>query len=225
MKNIQLISTQAAFFLENPITRPDKLFSKINSGAGEIIDTMPEIIKLPSIAPAEIPRVIAKTSNEEFEISVSLNRVDIKKQYSKLLDENHDSSVSKFNAICKLVLLSITDTMNLSRIGLVSNSFIETNNPSFDISSKYLKSDDCDLAEISIRTNKRSSELGMTFNNIKSIQMGEVQSTQYTGKAILIQLDTNTIQSDDIVITKEKAIEIFEKKSITYSHSWIAERV
>lgn len=222
MKAPHLISTQAAFFFENTISRPDKLFNKINSDTGELIDSMPEIINLPPIAPADIPRVIGRSSNGEYELSVSLNRVDIKKQYATSLEEQ--SSIEKFRAICKLIILSITSEMNVSRMGLVSNLYIESNNPSLEISRKYLKKEDSNLLEINIRTNKESKEFGLTFNNIVLIQMGDVQSPVYTGKAIIVQVDTNTTETEDF-IKKEMITEIFIKKSSIYNPSAILERI
>lgn len=222
MKSPQLISTQAAFFFENTINRPDKLFNKINSDTGELIDTMPETINLPPIAPADIPRVIGHSSNGEYELSVSLNRVDIKKQYSSPMEDS--GAIEKFRAICKLVILSITSEMDVSRIGLVGNFYMESSNPSLEISRKYLKKEDSSLLEINLRTNKESKSFGLTFNNIVSIQMGEVQAANYSGKAIIVQVDTNTHESEG-AIKKELLTDIFIKQSSIYNPATILERI
>ncbi|WP_240103959.1 hypothetical protein [Klebsiella pneumoniae] len=222
MKSPHLISTQAAFFFDDTINRPDKLFNKINSDIGELIDSMPETINLPPIAPADIPRVVGHSSNGEYELSVSLNRVDIKKQYADpLLDQG---SIEKFRAICKLIILSVSSDMGISRIGLVSNLYIESSNPSLEISRKYLKKEDPNLLEINLRTNKESKEFGLSFNNIILIQMGNVQSPSYNGKAIIVQVDTNTIETGG---RKQKDIitDIFIKKSSIYNPATILERI
>uniref|UniRef100_UPI002158137F hypothetical protein n=1 Tax=Klebsiella pneumoniae TaxID=573 RepID=UPI002158137F len=85
--------------------------------------------------------------------------------------------------------------MGISRIGLVSNLYIEISNHSLEISRKYLKKEYPNLLEINLRTNKESKEFGLSFNNIILIQMGNVQSPSYNRKAIIVKVDTNTIQT------------------------------
>lgn len=54
---MRLLSLQVALFVDGVIDRPDRLMPQINSEFNNLFNDMPNIIKLPMEAPAEIPIV------------------------------------------------------------------------------------------------------------------------------------------------------------------------
>ncbi|HDT1603538.1 TPA: hypothetical protein QHT00_002644, partial [Enterobacter sichuanensis] len=121
-KIIGTISTQLAIFLDSNIIRPDTLYNRLNEDLGEIIDAMPQTIPLPAEAPADIPRVIGTSSFGTYVLNVSLNRVDIVKNYNPANDM--ESEVNEFLRTSKNLIISILQTYKVNRLGLVGNHYI-----------------------------------------------------------------------------------------------------
>lgn len=219
-KIIGTISTQLAIFLDSNIIRPDTLYNRLNEDLGEIIDAMPQTIPLPAEAPADIPRVIGTSSFGTYVLNVSLNRVDIVKNYNPANDM--ESEVNEFLRTSKNLIISILQTHKVNRLGLVGNHYIPTKDAQQFISKAYLNEKNQGSDEVSLRINKKDTVDGFTLNNILNISQAHIESPVYTGNAVLIQLDYNN-DPNHKNLDENTAIKIFNEKSIAYKYSHVME--
>ena len=200
------ISTQIALFFESTIARPDTFYNSINTGLGEIIDSMPQTLPLPKEAPPEIPRVIGNSSFGQYSLNVSLNRVDLLRNYAS-------------NGF----IVNCMQKQKITRIGIVGNFFIHCNNPNKIISELYLNDKNKDNDEISLRLNKKTTIKDVTINNVLNINQGNVSASNYAGEAVLVQLDYNT-EPKETPLDEALLFSIFSEKSEAYSHQHAMEK-
>lgn len=222
MTQIKKISTQLAIFIEGSISRPDRFFEKLNTDLGEIIDQMPQVMPVPQEIPFEMPIVVGSSVSGKYSLNISKNRIDFIQNYSAT--EDNKKQLLEFKSKCKLALSLSGIEYKISRIGMVGNFYVESQNPSAFITKKFFKKEDQNLEEASIRTNKISNEFGVKFNNVFSLSVATIGSQNYNGPAVIIQADSNILPNQPLV-SKETLIEIFEKKSSAYSDEYINERV
>lgn len=222
MTQIKKISTQLAIFIEGNISRPDRFFEKLNTDLGELIDQMPQIMPVPQEIPFELPVVIGNSVSGKYSLNISKNRIDLIQNYSA--DEDVSKQIIEFKSKCKLIISLIGIEHKISRIGMVGNFFIPSQNPSAFITKKFFKKEDQNLEEASVRTNKISNEFGLKFNNVFSLSVATIGSTHYNGPAVVVQADSN-ILPDEPLVSKEILIDIFEKKSSVYSDDIINQRI
>lgn len=215
------ISTQIALFFENSIIRPDTFYNSINSDIGEIIDSMPQTLPLPVEAPPEIPRVIGNSSFGQYNLNVSLNRVDFIRNYSP--NEDIVNSTNEFKRICNNLIVSCLQKQKITRIGIVGNFFIRCNNPQGVISKLYLNDNNQDSDEISLRYNKKSSIRNVIVNNVVNINQGNVAAPDNSGDAVIIQLDYNT-EPKEHPLDEGSLLDIFNNKSEAYSFKHAMEK-
>lgn len=219
-KIIGTISTQLAIFLDSNIIRPDTLYNRLNEDLGEIIDAMPQTIPLPAEAPADIPRVIGTSSFGTYVLNVSLNRVDIVKNYNPSNDM--ESEVNEFLRTSKNLIISILQTHKVNRLGLVGNHYIPTKDAQQFISKAYLNEKNQGNDEVSLRINKKDTVDEFTLNNVLNISQAHIESPVYTGNAVLIQLDYNN-DPNHKNLDENTAIKIFNEKVTAYKYSHVME--
>lgn len=191
---MKLLSIQVALFLLNQISRPDLLMNTINEKIGNILDEMPNILNIPIDVPVDLPIAQVKSSDKVFGLNVSRNRVDlfINPNYSRedsILDvyKSYKSIVEKFY---KTVLNSFPAT----RIGIVFTLFEETEEPIKRIYSKYLSETySANSVEADIRINKQILSKGFVLNNLRNIQVANIDVGSDEKKGVVIQLDTNNV--------------------------------
>ncbi|KLV73479.1 MULTISPECIES: hypothetical protein [Citrobacter freundii complex] len=215
------ISTQIALFFESTIARPDTFYNSINTGLGEIIDSMPQTLPLPKEAPPEIPRVIGNSSFGQYSLNVSLNRVDLLRNYAS--NEDFDLGTNEFKRICNSFIVNCMQKQKITRIGIVGNFFIHCNNPNKIISELYLNDKNKDNDEISLRLNKKTTIKDVTINNVLNINQGNVSASNYAGEAVLVQLDYNT-EPKETPLDEALLFSIFSEKSEAYSHQHAMEK-
>lgn len=201
---MKLLSMQIALFTGGLIGRPDLVMSEINAKLGSVFDTMPNILNLPPEIPAEIPLVQTKSSDGIYSLNVSRNRIDliVSPQYEKAntpleMFKEYKYSIDKY---CKAAL-NITD---LVRIGIIITLFQESEENTRAVYEKYLNipfSSDC--VEINFRTNHQSISKGIVYNNIKTVEAGELHVENMVYKGVIIQLDTNNVPENGVTISTE----------------------
>lgn len=211
---MKLLSMQVALFTGGLIGRPDLVMAEINAKLGSVFDTMPNILNLPPEIPAEIPLVQTKSSDGVYSLNVSRNRVDliISPPYERentpfeLLKE-YKYSIDKY---CKAAL-NITD---LVRVGIIITLFQECEENTRSIYEKYLSipfSNNC--VEINFRTNHQNISKDIVYNNIKTVEAGELHLANMSYKGVIIQLDTNNVPENGITISAEMINSLFVQVS------------
>ncbi|MBU3979476.1 hypothetical protein KJ980_03955 [Patescibacteria group bacterium] len=115
-------SIHSAFFLSS-INVSDKLIlaSNLKSILGEVLDGEPLILPIPDNAPHEIPRIILKSKNEEYELNISLSRVDFifnNKSNAAIQYKKITEAVMKYLAKLSKVLID-KHSMSTNRTGLI----------------------------------------------------------------------------------------------------------
>lgn len=195
---MKLLSVQVALFSEELINRPDLLMTEVNSRLGSIFDAMPNIINLPPIVPAEIPIVQTKSTNEIYALNVSRNRIDLmitppyerENTPSELFNE-YKSVIEKY---CKTVLNSI----KLIRIGIILTLFQDFDDNTRAVFEKYLCAPySTNYVEVNLRMNRQSLHKGIVYNNIRTVEAGELYIGNATTKGVILQLDTNNASETD----------------------------
>ena len=73
---MRLLSLQVALFVDGVIERPDLLMPQINVEFNNMFNDMPNVIKLPPEAPAEIPIVQMFSVDQKYRLNISRNRID-----------------------------------------------------------------------------------------------------------------------------------------------------
>lgn len=214
------ISTQIALFFETAISRPDTFYNTINSDIGEIIDSMPQTLPLPPEAPAEIPRVIGNSSFGQYNLNVSINRVDLIRNYSPGEDVIH--ATNDFKRICNNLIISAMQLQKIIRVGVVGNFYISNPCPQKIIGKLYLNEKNQNSDEISLRINKKDKFNNIDINNVVNINQGNVAAPDYNGEAVIIQLDYNT-EPKGKPLDQESVISVFKEKSSAYSYKHVME--
>lgn len=74
---MRLLSLQVALFVDGVIDRPDLLMPQINAEFNNMFNDMPNVIKLPPEAPAEIPIVQMFSIDQKYHLNISRSRVDL----------------------------------------------------------------------------------------------------------------------------------------------------
>lgn len=215
MSNIKLLQLQYALFFKFLENRPDKLISKVDEIFKNVFDQMPNIMKLPSDAPADIPRVIMQSSDNVYLCNISKKRIGIVKHL-----ENSDSEIGEHleKFIENVISLSnnIFEDRKITRFGLVGQYFIQSDNAINDIASKYMTIDIDGIEELSIRFNRNFESKDLKMNDVVDISKGFVlnnNSSQQDG--IIVQRDVNNKPVDNLDLETLKHVVASAKEKFT----------
>jgi len=214
------ISTQLAIFLGEQIVRPDLFFNTLNTEMGEIIDAMPQTLPLPAEAPADIPRVIGNSSFGRYNLNISLSRIDFVQNYGP--GEDIEKAVNDFRIKSNTLISTVFQKYAIVRMGLVGNYYIPNKNPSALIAKMYLNDKNKNPDEISIRINKKDNFKGVSINNVITVNPGVVTAPNFSGDAVILQLDYNSEERAD-ALNEGLALSLFKEKSSAYYSKNLAE--
>ena len=204
----EIIQIQLALFFKE-IYKDDfekislNLKSKLGSSAKTLIPPIPEE------APDEIPRL--SLFFEDFNINVGRNRLDIftvdNDKLQEVLKKVHESNLG----------------IEITRIGFVKTYFIdgniETIKPLLNDRLKQL-----DINDLRLRINKQSTIQERMCNNIESLNIGSITTTEnkedVNKSGLIITKDINHIPQKEVTLSKENQVEIvkaFDLESNTLS--------
>ena len=208
---MKLISLQVALFTNDLISRPDLLFNYINDKLGSMFDSMPMILNLPLDAPAEIPIVQAKTSNDVFVMNVSRKRVDLFINPKFEDTYKYTEFEKKYGGIIEKYWRNIAKSYELCRIGIIATLFKEENDNIKAIHSKYLKGEMIPgTIEVSFRTNNQTLIRNLVCNNIFEIQAATLNAGNKSTKGVLVKMDTNNTVENNFILPPDIISEIIK---------------
>ena len=211
---MKVLSIQMALFTRDLISRQDLVMSGINEKTGKIFNAMPNIMNLPLDAPPEIPLVQVVSTDGMYNLNVSRNRVDLTISPKYEREDAPADLFKEYKILLEKYYKSVFSAMDLIRVGVVITLFHEASNnveAVFDRGIKESFSTDC--VEASYRINKQNLYKGFVYNNIKSVQAGEVHVNNAVHKGVLIQLDTNNVPDSNKVISNEDISHLLAKVS------------
>ena len=201
---MELVTIQIALFSENLISRPDVLMNEINNRLGNILDSMPTILNLPIDAPAEIPIAQIQSSNNIFSLNISRHRVDLIIRPNLAEKQSPSDCYKKYKATIDKYYKTVTNAIGVIRIGIIYTLFEEMANNVEAIFGKYMKENfPTNTTEISIRTNTHSMNKNIIYNNIRNVQAGDLHIGNQVHSGVVIQLDTNNIPNNEVLLTNE----------------------
>lgn len=220
----KILKLQLAIFFDTLQSRPDNLITPINLDMGNLFNAMPHIMPLPIDAPYEIPRVLLRSEDNQYNCNISLSRIDFILN-GNYRDETKWPDITKdFMAKVRLFVKSVYSRSNITRFGLIGNFFIPDKQSSKSITKKYLKVDLASAEEINLRFNKRVSYQDINLNSVTSINTIVIENNGVAEKGILIELDINNIPIDGTLKCKN-LLQIVENEFPNFSPDKVKELV
>lgn len=210
MKNLSIESISVALFFTTELHKPHNIFNDFK-------DSLPFLdgikIELPDVAeiPAEVPRLIFKSLNEETFCQISKTRIDF--------SLNSVNSIDDINSRITTFIKYILEKQNVNRFGLVGTFFYQSENSLNELKTKYFNNSLSEINELSIRFNKPFKHNTLCINDVVSIEAGvNKDSTDSKGNLIttqgtLIIRDLNNLIDEKNHLNLENLLDLYNKVS------------
>ena len=201
---MKLISIQIALFAQDLISRPDLLMNEINEKLGNVFDSMPTILNLPADVPAEIPLAQIRSKNNVYALNISRGRIDLIISPIFAEDKTPQEMFKQYKPTVEKYYKTAMRAVPINRIGIIFTLFepIEANVQA--VYEKYLKEKyRPDSMEVTVHTNSQTLNQGVVYNNLRNVQAAVVHVGNQDHKGVVIQLDTNNVPSEKVVLSTE----------------------
>lgn len=219
---MRLLSLQVALFVDGVIDRPDRLMPQINSEFNNLFNDMPNVIKLPMEAPAEIPIVQMSSLDQKYRLNISRNRLDF---FYTAPVPVVDSTPLYLQVLSPLIArfyqyIIGNQKLPISRVGFITTMFFPEENNVARIAKRYFSDRSFEKnCELSFRTNVQSKIKAYTINNILNIEANTLyqrngdQETSTDG--IIITTDINNVPNEkSLSISMVKSIVTYAEKRL-----------
>lgn len=223
---MRLLSLQVALFVDGIIERPDLLIPQINAEFNNMFNDMPNVIKLPPEAPAEIPIVQMFSIDQKYRLNISRNRIDLfYTAQVPLVDTTPVYLQTLSPLISQFYNYFIEDRkISINRVGFITTIFYPEEKNVSRIVKRYF-AEKCfeKNCELSFRTNAQNKIKSYVINNILSVEANTLfqkSGDQETStKGIIITTDINNVPNG-------KPLSVSAVKSIiTYAERRLDESV
>lgn len=212
MENLHLETLAFAIFFQKDLYKPKQIFSDLETNLDFLNGVKVELPDFNDL-PSEVPRLIHRSINDEYNCQISKMRIDF---IFRNLDLNltNAKALSNFHEKIKLLIPYVSSKTPIHRFGLVGTFFIKSNNSVTELKNKYFNHQIHDVTEISLRFNKPFIFKNHTINDVISIEAGinrEIMDTNgnlITDCGILIERDLNNVVSDKL--EENLLFELFE---------------
>ena len=186
---MRILSIQIALFFKEFQSRPDKYIAKIENHFDDMFDNMPVIRPIPHEAPGDIPVVILSSSKQKVKINISKTRMD----FFIDMDETEaiSEAISKNKQLLQKYIEFAKKELDVIRMGIIANTFIEDNNAIETLKKKYFAVKMDNLNEISIRYNQLSKLKKMRINNLYNFESVTAQINGKDVDGIVLNIDIN----------------------------------
>lgn len=202
-----IVSLQFALFFRDVIERPDLEFHDINANLMNIFDAIPSITNIPRELPTDIPIVTQRSESNEYICNISRARIDL--HFNKVNGEKSNAELlSDFNAKVNGLLAYVLKKRDLIRFGMICRYFHQADDATATIKNKYFKNNIGDIAELSLRYNKKETTLGWEINDMVEITAVEAVMKDWKSTGILIQRDINNSVIHDKTLSLSNLMEI-----------------
>lgn len=149
-----------------------------------------------------------------------MSRIDFTQNYGP--HEDIEKAVNDFRIKSNTLISTIFQKYAIIRMGLVGNYYIPNKNPSALIAKMYLNDENKNPDEISIRINKKDNFKGITINNVITVNTGTVKAPNFSGDAVVLQLDYNSEEREE-ALNEGLALSLFKEKSSAYYSKYLSE--
>lgn len=214
MSNVptKIISLQFALFFRDISDRPDIEFADINENMMNIFDAIPTIMPIPKEMPSDIPIITQRSNSNEYTCNISRSRIDL--HFQRINNERSNKELlADFNAKVFSFINYVLKKRSISRFGIISRYFHEDLTAVQSIKNKYFIDSIGDVAELSLRYNRKGSALEWEINDIVEITAAVVTIDGKDKKGIFVQRDIN----NTIDPKKKLAISSLRKISQEYA--------
>ena len=223
---MKLLSVQLAIFSAEIISRPDLLFSEVNSQMNGIIDSIPTILDLPSEIPAEIPIVQSRSADGHVSINVAKGRIDL---IINFVYENELSPIQLLES-CKGTLQSfyksVLNGIVANRAGFVLTLFDPRKDNVKSVFDKYfVEKYTSKCVESSMRINKQNMKKSVVYNNIYSVESATINVGTESVSGVLFQYDINNVSEHEKKINEEVIAYIISQGMLHLSPDSIKEMI
>ncbi|EGQ9127132.1 MULTISPECIES: hypothetical protein [Vibrio harveyi group] len=206
---IQPVSYRLAFFFERELERPDKVFWELGNKITEF-DDMPTVQPLPQGVRIEgYPTIIFKSISGMFSCEISSFRLDlIVNVGTRFGSLNPEILYREFKSLSNQIYsyLNTTLPISITRIGIVAESFIESEkgDPVNDIKSICNIENSSKLKEINIRMNRVNYADDFELNDILFFEVGRLHINGTKKVGIKASRDVNNVHIDGYTFEYDK---------------------
>lgn len=215
MSNVptKMISLQFALFFRDISDRPDIEFSDINESMMNIFDAMPTIMPIPKEMPPDIPMITQRSDSNEYICNISRSRIDL--HFQRINNGRSNTELlADFNAKVYSFINYVLKKRSIERFGIISRYFHEDLTAVQSIKNKYFIESIGDVAELSLRYNRKESTLDWEINDIVEITATVAIIDGKDKKGIFVQRDINNTTNPKKKLTAASLRKISQEYAI-----------
>lgn len=206
---MKIISIQMALFSAELISRPDLLMNDVNERIGKVFDAMPMVMNLPPDVPSDIPLVQARSTNRVYSLNISRGRVDLTINPDYYAEKTPSDVMKEYKTLIGKYYKAVLNALKVVRVGVVLTLFEPVEENVRVVYEKYLKEPFSGESEVTVRINKQTLSKGLVYNNIRNVQAADLHVGNESITGVVIQLDTNNVPNNDLMLTAENISDIF----------------
>lgn len=203
---MRLLSLQVALFVDGVIERPDLLMPKINVEFNNMFNDMPNVIKLPPEAPAEIPIVQMFSVDQKYRLNISRNRIDFFYTAQVPLVDTTPAYLQTLSPLISQFYNYIIEDRKIpiNRVGFITTIFYPEEKHISRIVKRYFSEKSFEKScELSFRVNTQSKIKSYVINNILNIEAKTLfqksGNQESSTNGIIITTDINNVPNGKIL--------------------------
>lgn len=219
---MRLLSLQVALFVDGVIDRPDLLMPQINAEFNNMFNDMPNVIKLPPEAPAEIPIVQMFSIDQKYHLNISRSRVDLFYTAQAPLVDSTPLYLQTLSPLIAQFYNYIVENRKIpiNRIGFITTIFYPEEKNISRIVKRYFSDKSFEKScELSFRVNTQSKIKSHVINNILNVEANTLfqrsGDQESSTNGIVVTSDINNIPNGTpLSISAVKSIVTYAEKRL-----------
>ena len=219
---MRLLSLQVALFVDGVIDRPDLLMPQINAEFNNMFNDMPNVIKLPPEAPAEIPIVQMFSIDQKYHLNISRSRVDLFYTAQAPLVDSTPLYLQTLSPLIAQFYNYIVENRKIpiNRVGFITTIFYPEDKNISRIVKRYFSDKSFEKScELSFRVNTQSKIKSHVINNILNVEANTLfqrsGDQESSTNGIVVTSDINNIPNGTpLSISAVKSIVTYAEKRL-----------
>ena len=219
---MRLLSLQVALFVDGVIDRPDLLMPQINAEFNNMFNDMPNVIKLPPEAPAEIPIVQMFSIDQKYHLNISRSRVDLFYTAQAPLVDSTPLYLQTLSPLIAQFYNYIVENRKIpiNRVGFITTIFYPEEKNISRIVKRYFSVKSLEKScELSFRVNTQSKIKSHVINNILNVEANTLfqrsGDQESSTNGIVVTSDINNIPNGTpLSISAVKSIVTYAEKRL-----------
>ncbi len=219
---MRLLSLQVALFVDGVIDRPDLLMPQINAEFNNMFNDMPNVIKLPPEAPAEIPIVQMFSIDQKYHLNISRSRVDLFYTAQAPLVDSTPLYLQTLSPLIAQFYNYIVENRKIpiNRVGFITTIFYPEEKNISRIVKRYFSDKSFEKScELSFRVNTQSKIKSHVINNILNVEANTLfqrsGDQESSTNGIVVTSDINNIPNGTpLSISAVKSIVTYAEKRL-----------